>query len=281
MPTAAASSTAGWLEQRLVDLARRDVLAALDDQLLEAPGDEVEAVRVAIVRDRRCAASHPARAWPRSARAPCSSPPSRSARAASARPARRRRAACTRDPAGRSPSPRRRTATRACRTCAARRPADWRTRPRPIRSCRSSRSPGCRRSARTRGAARAAAARTRSGRSALRENRVARGWTRRAFKQVGDDRRHHVDPRASIRLDVIPPRRDAEALRRDEAAAGDERRHRGDHLAVDVIERQRRTGTRSSRRQSVPRRDAGRRGEQVAVARAARLSACPSCPTCT
>ena len=35
-------------QQRFVDLARRDVLAALDDQLLQPPGDEVEAVRVAI-----------------------------------------------------------------------------------------------------------------------------------------------------------------------------------------------------------------------------------------
>jgi hypothetical protein len=38
------------LEQRLVDLARRDVLAALDDQFLEAPGDEVEAVGVAVAQ---------------------------------------------------------------------------------------------------------------------------------------------------------------------------------------------------------------------------------------
>ncbi len=35
-------------QQRLIDLARRDVLATLDDQLLDAAGDEVEAVSVAI-----------------------------------------------------------------------------------------------------------------------------------------------------------------------------------------------------------------------------------------
>ena len=60
MPTAAASSTAGWREQRLVDLARRDVLAALDDQLLDAAGDEEEAVARRDGRGRRCAASRPA-----------------------------------------------------------------------------------------------------------------------------------------------------------------------------------------------------------------------------
>src|SRR5439155_19179540 len=36
----------GMAHQRLVDLARRDVLAALDDQLLEPAGDEVEPVNV-------------------------------------------------------------------------------------------------------------------------------------------------------------------------------------------------------------------------------------------
>ena len=35
-------------QQRLVDLARRDVLAALDDQFLQPPGDEIEAVGVAL-----------------------------------------------------------------------------------------------------------------------------------------------------------------------------------------------------------------------------------------
>src|SRR6185369_6617927 len=38
----------GMLQQSLVDLARRDVLAALDDELLQAAGNEVEAVRVAV-----------------------------------------------------------------------------------------------------------------------------------------------------------------------------------------------------------------------------------------
>ena len=35
-------------QQRLIDLARRDVLAALDDQFLDAAGDEVKAIRVAV-----------------------------------------------------------------------------------------------------------------------------------------------------------------------------------------------------------------------------------------
>ena len=37
----------GVPEQHLVDLARRDVLAALDDELLDAAGDEEEAVGIA------------------------------------------------------------------------------------------------------------------------------------------------------------------------------------------------------------------------------------------
>ena len=37
-------------EQRFVDLARRDVLAALDDELLDAAGDEEEAVVVAVAQ---------------------------------------------------------------------------------------------------------------------------------------------------------------------------------------------------------------------------------------
>src|SRR5215471_17762731 len=38
----------GMLEKRLVDLARGDVLATLDDQLLQAAGNEIETVGVAI-----------------------------------------------------------------------------------------------------------------------------------------------------------------------------------------------------------------------------------------
>src|SRR5207247_4607880 len=35
-------------QQRLVDLARRDVLATLDDELLQTAGDELKAVAIAI-----------------------------------------------------------------------------------------------------------------------------------------------------------------------------------------------------------------------------------------
>src|SRR5690242_11884348 len=41
-------------EQRLVDFARRDVLAALDDQFLQAAGDEVEAVGIAVAEITCC-----------------------------------------------------------------------------------------------------------------------------------------------------------------------------------------------------------------------------------
>ena len=81
----------GVLQQRLVDLARRDVLAALDDELLQAAGDEVEAVGVAIAEiagrepARRRAASAP------SPRDPCGSAASRCRRATRSRRARRRR----------------------------------------------------------------------------------------------------------------------------------------------------------------------------------------------
>ena len=43
-------------QQCFVDLARGDVLSALDDQLLQAPGDEVAAVSVAVAqRSTACA----------------------------------------------------------------------------------------------------------------------------------------------------------------------------------------------------------------------------------
>ncbi len=38
----------GVPQQRFIDLARRDVLAAFDDQFLRAPGDVEVAVRVAV-----------------------------------------------------------------------------------------------------------------------------------------------------------------------------------------------------------------------------------------
>src|SRR5258706_13645530 len=43
----------GMAHQRFVDLARRDVLAALDDQLLQPAGDEVEAIDIAITEIAR------------------------------------------------------------------------------------------------------------------------------------------------------------------------------------------------------------------------------------
>src|ERR1700720_3558640 len=43
----------GMAQQRLVDLARRDVLAALDDQLLAPAGDEIEPVAVPVAEVAR------------------------------------------------------------------------------------------------------------------------------------------------------------------------------------------------------------------------------------
>ena len=67
-------------QQHLVDLARRDVLAALDDQLLEPAGDEEEAVAVAVpeVAGAQPAVGREGRGG--GARRSCSSRASRSAR---------------------------------------------------------------------------------------------------------------------------------------------------------------------------------------------------------
>ena len=120
MPTAAASSTAGCLQQRLVDLARRDVLAALDDQLLQPAGDEVEAVGVAVAEVAGARASRPARSVAaRRRRRVVDSRASRCRRATRFRRARRRPARVAVGRRRRAPP--RRAAARRCRSlrCAA------------------------------------------------------------------------------------------------------------------------------------------------------------------
>ena len=63
----------GVAEQRLVDLARRDVLAALDDQLLDAAGDEEEAVGVAVPQVAGAQPPVGREGWRASPRRSCSS----------------------------------------------------------------------------------------------------------------------------------------------------------------------------------------------------------------
>ena len=86
----------------------------------------------------------------------------------------------------------------------------------------------------------------------------------RAVEQVGDDRRHEIEPRRPVALDERPPLRRAEAMRHHDAAAGHQRGHRRDALAVDVIERQRRQDA-IGRRKLLVRRDGAARVEHVRV----------------
>ena len=150
-------------QQRFVDLARRDVLAALDDQLLQPAGDEVEAVGVAIaeVAGREPAAG--TQRAPRSLPRRRGSAASRWRRGARSRRVRRRAriapsAATTRAsiPSGSPGEP-------ILRARAGR--AGWRRRPTRTRSVPSLRAPRCRSAPRTRDAGPAAAAPTPSARS--------------------------------------------------------------------------------------------------------------------
>ena len=125
-----------------------------------------------------------------------------------------------------------------------------------------------------------------SGADAERAKRTSRhasrcaGVSDRAVQQIRDDRRHHVEPRRPIALDQRPPLRRAEAVRHHDAAAGHERAHGRDALAVDVIERQRRQHAVGARKRVRARPPPARRGA-CWRATAARLSAGRWCPTCT
>ncbi len=65
-PTTATSSTAGWPIEKLLDFARRDVLAAADDHVLHSADDVAIAL---LVDDREVAGVHPAACIDRLARA--------------------------------------------------------------------------------------------------------------------------------------------------------------------------------------------------------------------
>ena len=100
-------------------------------------------------------------------------------------------------------------------------------------------------------AARRAAARRPTWRSGSRGRRLACAARQvRTVEQVGDDRRHDVEPGRPVTLDQRPPLRGAEAVRHDDAAAGHHRAYRRDALAVDVIQRQR--ARARGRRRSAP-----------------------------
>ena len=97
-----------------------------------------------------------------------------------------------------------------------------------------------------------------------------------AVQQIRDDRRHDVQPRRSIVLDPVPPLRHAETMRHHDAAARDERRDRCNALSVDVVERQRRehaivAGQPLRRRNRFTRVDHVRMREQHAL----RYARCP------
>ncbi len=61
---------------------------------------------------------------------------------------------------------------------------------------------------------------------------------RLALEQVGDDRRHDVDPGAALRGDELPEGLGRELRRHREAAAMRQRRQHGHRKGVDVIQRQ-------------------------------------------
>ena len=94
--------------------------------------------------------------------------------------------------------------------------------------------------------------------------RCLRGRQVGPVEQIGDDRRHDVEPRRPVALDQRPPLRGAEAMRHHDAAAGDERRDGRDALAVDVIERQRRQHAVGGRELVRRARRRARRGRRFA-----------------
>ena len=112
-PTTATSSTAGMRGERLLDLDRRDVLAARDDEVLLAVDDREVAVRVDDVRGHRCAASRRERRG-RSRRGGPSSRSSRGSTATTISPASRRPTAPRRRRRRRRAGRRRGSAARSC-----------------------------------------------------------------------------------------------------------------------------------------------------------------------